>query len=186
MTLFTDAYIDGLVQERRNSSAFAMELRLSCANPSICGSQNWKVSTNHNPFGATIAWVLYWRFAHSPPHRVETLHQYGIIFSMCIVSVTIDFFTHDLISSQFMVKFHQCSHGRNIISYTKISNAISWCNCIHCWRSGADTRWDICASKYNTRKDSFRSRKCMKFSEKRLKQVSNTKGVGFDFYPHDR
>ena len=29
-------YIDGLVQERRNSSALAMELRLSCTNPSIC------------------------------------------------------------------------------------------------------------------------------------------------------
>ena len=26
--------IDGLVQERRNSSALAMELRLSCTNPS--------------------------------------------------------------------------------------------------------------------------------------------------------
>ena len=28
-------YIDGLVQERRNSSALAMELRFSCTNPSI-------------------------------------------------------------------------------------------------------------------------------------------------------
>ena len=28
-------YIDGLVQERRNSSAVAMELRLSCTNPLI-------------------------------------------------------------------------------------------------------------------------------------------------------
>ena len=28
-------YIDGLMQERRNSSALAMELRLSCMNPSI-------------------------------------------------------------------------------------------------------------------------------------------------------
>ena len=28
-------YIDGLMQERRNSSALAMELRLSCINPSI-------------------------------------------------------------------------------------------------------------------------------------------------------
>ena len=28
--------LDGLVQERRNSSALAMELRLSCTNPSIC------------------------------------------------------------------------------------------------------------------------------------------------------
>ena len=27
--------IDGLVQERRNSSALAMEFRLSCTNPSI-------------------------------------------------------------------------------------------------------------------------------------------------------
>ena len=28
-------HIDGLMQERRNSSALAMELRLSCTNPSI-------------------------------------------------------------------------------------------------------------------------------------------------------
>ena len=28
-------HIDGLVQERRNSSALAMELRLACTNPSI-------------------------------------------------------------------------------------------------------------------------------------------------------
>ena len=28
-------HIDGLMQERRNSSALAMELRLSCINPSI-------------------------------------------------------------------------------------------------------------------------------------------------------
>ena len=30
--------IDGLVQERRNSSALAMELRLSCTDPLICDS----------------------------------------------------------------------------------------------------------------------------------------------------
>ena len=29
-------YIDGLEQERRNSSALAMELRLSCNYPLIC------------------------------------------------------------------------------------------------------------------------------------------------------
>ena len=33
-------YIDGFVQERRNSSALALELRLSCTNPSIWG-YNW-------------------------------------------------------------------------------------------------------------------------------------------------
>ena len=39
-----EAHIDRLVQERRNSSALAMELRLSCTNPSIyswnCGTVN--------------------------------------------------------------------------------------------------------------------------------------------------
>ena len=30
-------HIDGLVQERRNSSALALELRLSCTDPSIYG-----------------------------------------------------------------------------------------------------------------------------------------------------
>ena len=29
-------YLDSLVQERRNSSALAMELRLSCTKPPIC------------------------------------------------------------------------------------------------------------------------------------------------------
>ena len=33
--LYQPQYIDGLVQERRNSSALAMELCLSCTNPSI-------------------------------------------------------------------------------------------------------------------------------------------------------
>ena len=32
-------YIDGLVQERRNSIADALELRLSCTNPSRCCKQ---------------------------------------------------------------------------------------------------------------------------------------------------
>ena len=31
----SECHIDGLVQERRNSSALAMELRLSCTNLSI-------------------------------------------------------------------------------------------------------------------------------------------------------
>ena len=33
-------YIDGLVQERRNSIANALELRLSCTNQSIYGYYN--------------------------------------------------------------------------------------------------------------------------------------------------
>ena len=34
-TNIQELYIDGLVQERRNSSALAMELRLPCTNPPI-------------------------------------------------------------------------------------------------------------------------------------------------------
>ena len=37
-------HFDGLVQERRNSSALAMELRLSCTSPSIC---NIRPISNH-------------------------------------------------------------------------------------------------------------------------------------------
>ena len=36
MTMRMIYYIDGLVQERRNSIANALELCLSCTNPSIC------------------------------------------------------------------------------------------------------------------------------------------------------
>ena len=34
-TILRDLFNNGLVQEKRNSSALAMELRLSCAKPSI-------------------------------------------------------------------------------------------------------------------------------------------------------
>ena len=38
MRCVSQVYIDGLVQERRNSIAITLELRLSCTNPSISGS----------------------------------------------------------------------------------------------------------------------------------------------------
>ena len=41
----TDQHIDGLVQERRNSSALAMELHLSCTNPSISLHQMFPFSS---------------------------------------------------------------------------------------------------------------------------------------------
>ena len=39
-------HFDGLVQERRNSSALAMKLRLSCTKPSIY--RKWIRSIYHN------------------------------------------------------------------------------------------------------------------------------------------
>ena len=35
-------YIYGVVQERHNSSALAVELRLSCTNPSIYAAKSYK------------------------------------------------------------------------------------------------------------------------------------------------
>ena len=46
-------YIDGLVQERRNSIANALELRLSCNNPSIW---NILMRSGHNSL------VMHWRY----------------------------------------------------------------------------------------------------------------------------
>ena len=52
-SLYLVSLIDRLVQERYNSSALAIELRLSCTNPSICaqwtchvisGVENWQSS----------------------------------------------------------------------------------------------------------------------------------------------
>ena len=46
-------HIDGLVQERRNSSALAMELRLSCTNPSLLSSSSlW--------LWAFLMWMFIW------------------------------------------------------------------------------------------------------------------------------
>ena len=45
-------YFDGLVQERHNSSALAMELHLSCTNPSIwtcLHSLDWKTQVTMMP-----------------------------------------------------------------------------------------------------------------------------------------
>ena len=39
LTQFTNAYIDGLLQDCSNSIANAMELLQSCTKPSICGTR---------------------------------------------------------------------------------------------------------------------------------------------------
>ena len=56
--------IDGLVQERRNSSALAMELRLSCTNPSISRFtvQDWCKSIA-NTLDIYIYGIIYWSYS---------------------------------------------------------------------------------------------------------------------------
>ena len=41
-------YVNGLVQERRNSNALALELRVSCYNPSMCYPENNFVNIGHD------------------------------------------------------------------------------------------------------------------------------------------
>ena len=55
--------VDGLVQERCNSSALAMELRLSWTNPSVDGSVNGSVQKRRN----SIANALELRLSYTNP-----------------------------------------------------------------------------------------------------------------------
>ena len=48
--LKTVHHIDGLGQERRNSNALAMELRLSCTDPSICETMEFRDFIPGNQF----------------------------------------------------------------------------------------------------------------------------------------
>ena len=64
-TVLQNANIDGLVQERRNSSALAMELRLSCTNQSIWYLYHFNSSDqNSNAIVNNIStwWAFYQNF----------------------------------------------------------------------------------------------------------------------------
>ena len=50
----TELQIDELMQERRKYSVLAMELRLSCTNPSKCGSVKWILGLRHGHDGWLI------------------------------------------------------------------------------------------------------------------------------------
>ena len=52
----TELYINRLVQERRNSRALAMELRLSCTNPSI---SNARYIINFNTKNIAMFYALF-------------------------------------------------------------------------------------------------------------------------------
>ena len=55
-------YIDGLVRERRNSSALAMELRLSCTNPSILSQSQGMCHSDYyikGPVAQSVRWMAF-------------------------------------------------------------------------------------------------------------------------------
>ena len=51
-------HIGGLVQDRRNSSALAMELRLSCINPSISTIFDYKVTDWNICIAKIASWSI--------------------------------------------------------------------------------------------------------------------------------
>ena len=105
------SHIESLVQERRNSSPPAMELRLSCTNPSICCIMIYIISNidtinvskfytrNHHTFCCTIRTsyaiihssivVLYWfkrNFSPTSSYWGIVIDQWAIpLFRYCYV-----------------------------------------------------------------------------------------------------
>ena len=72
-------HIDGSVQERCNSSALAMELRLSCTDPLICGEGHDYVITSHRIMSQVITHLcpcysaVYCKTSICPLHAMDIL-----------------------------------------------------------------------------------------------------------------
>ena len=58
-------HFDGLVQERRNSSTLAMELRLSCTNPSTWALRHLKSLAMSDLMFLLLAWTSCWINSHN-------------------------------------------------------------------------------------------------------------------------
>ena len=122
--------IDGLVQERRNSSAIAMELRLSCTNPSLLmlliNGKSAFVKTvtrgerSESLSGATMPWLII------PPASTKLKGGYtGITLSVCpSVRLSVCPFVDRIVSALYLQEyssdpFHICT------SYQATSEGVS-------------------------------------------------------------
>ena len=80
-------YVDGLVQERRNSSALTMELHFSCTNPSMCARSRWMSHTVDisvaNPMNETfecaISYINNFLIITSCP-SLKPVHSHGSFY----------------------------------------------------------------------------------------------------------
>ena len=75
-------YINGLVQERRNSIANAQELILSCTSPSICSTKF--------PCHDDVSYVYrvsYWNHRHVPPAWISNYIHYTVGMKLLIHSI---------------------------------------------------------------------------------------------------
>ena len=80
-------HVDGLVQERRYSSAFAIELRLSSVNPSICVPSVWHLHAHHRKTCET-------KFLISYAHTIASLKLVHLVEnqSCCLLKIGIFFY----------------------------------------------------------------------------------------------
>ena len=107
------AYVDGLMQERRNSIANTLKLRLSCTNPSMCYMSH--VTEVAVAWWLLVAWCLFG--ARTSATIVLT------VFSQCISMMT------SLNGNIFRVTDHLCGEftGHRWIPCTKASDSELWC-----------------------------------------------------------
>ena len=104
--------IDGLLQERRNSSALAMELRLSCTNPSICSSfidmerlSLWQPNHQGN----------HWRLANWQPPMLPVMIRLSLWQPLSFESVVFFPVTQRVMTrpNSTFYRFEDLSHKQN-------------------------------------------------------------------------
>ena len=97
MTVTMRDHIDGLVQERRNSSALAMELRISCTNPPIYHLSNFELRMPGGELRGYVHFVENWLY-HNRPHCWigRERHWHYFITTMGDDDMTWKLFLHSL------------------------------------------------------------------------------------------
>ena len=99
-------YIDGLMQERHNSIANAMELRLSCINPMICSTA---VEGSHKLCHSNLNFCE--RLGGSVSKVVGSLCARSMGFSHCVRGTSSNpLITQSDISMTWVVSCCQCTH----------------------------------------------------------------------------
>ena len=154
ITVMSQEYLGGLMQERRNSSALAVELHLSCINPSICSFYNlvtdqsifyftfnrcqqlYTLPTNWQNF--FYHWLpLVWVIKRYQPYKifrtessVDSANRFFIsgVKACCMVKRS-----HPMMTSSngniFHVTGHLCGEftGHGWIPCTKATDVELWC-----------------------------------------------------------
>ena len=107
----THNHIEGLVQERCNSSALAMELRLSCTNPGNPSILPSRMSTVVSM--STSSWENWPRYYEITPYRVKC-ERYS--------SSALKLYVYEWFTSMYMLNFLP----QNISKFPSWENFIHW------------------------------------------------------------